>query len=75
MNARTPQLPADRVTGELRARVEAGEWAPGAQLPSIATLAKEHHTSRTTMQRAIARLADEGLLTVVRAWGTFRAES
>jgi DNA-binding GntR family transcriptional regulator len=74
VSERTPQRPAERVEAELRARINANEWAPGQQLPPIATLAKDHHTSRTTAQRAIARLADEGLLVVVRAWGTFRAE-
>jgi GntR family transcriptional regulator len=72
---RQPQLPTDRVEAELRARVEAGEWEPGARLPSIPKLAKEHNTSRATMNRAVRRLADDGLLTVVPNWGTFRAES
>jgi GntR family transcriptional regulator len=72
---RAPQLPTDRVEAELRARIEAGEWAPGEQLPSVAKLATEHKTSRATMNRAIRRLADAGLLTVVPNWGTFRAEN
>lgn len=72
---RQPQLPTDRVEAELRARVEAGEWAPGERLPSIPKLAEHHHTSRATMNRAVRRLADDGLLTIVPNWGTFRAES
>lgn len=72
---RTPQKPFDRVSAELRARITSGEWAPGAQLPSVADLAKHHKTSKATMQRVIHALADEGLLTVVAGWGTFRAES
>ena len=69
---RPPQLPTDRVAAELRARITAGEWARDEQLPSVAALAEQHHTSRATMSRAIQRLADEGLLRVVPSWGTFR---
>lgn len=59
---RPPQLPTDRVAAELRAWITAGEWAADEQLPSVATLAGQHNTSRATMSRAIQRLADEGLL-------------
>jgi DNA-binding GntR family transcriptional regulator len=69
---RPPQLPTDRVAAELRARITAGEWAKDEQLPSVATLAEQHNTSRATMSRAIQRLADEGLVRVVPSWGTFR---
>jgi DNA-binding GntR family transcriptional regulator len=69
---RPPQLPTDRVAAELRARITASEWAADEQLPSAATLAGQHNTSRATMSRAIQRLADEGLLRVVPSWGTFR---
>jgi len=71
---RTPQLPTDRVEAELRARIESGEWAPGERLPSVPALAEQHNTSRATMNRAVRRLADDGLLTIVPNWGTFRAE-
>jgi hypothetical protein len=59
VNDSTPQLPTDRVTAELRAAIEAGEWEPGQQPSAIVALAERFHTSRTTMQRAIARLAYE----------------
>jgi len=72
---RQSQLPTDRVEAELRARIERGEWNPGQRLPSIAALAEQHKTSRATMNRAVRRLADAGLLTIVPNWGTFRAES
>jgi DNA-binding GntR family transcriptional regulator len=72
---RTPQLPFDRVSAELRARIESGEWSASEQLPSVVALAKHHKTSKATMQRVIHALADEGLLTVVAGWGTFRAEN
>ena len=71
---RTPQTPFNRVSAELRARVESGEWAPNEQLPNVAELARQHSTSKATMQRVIRSLANEGLLTVTPGWGTFRAE-
>ena len=74
MTSRDPQLPTDRVEAELRARIESGEWSPGEQLPSVAKLAAQHNTSRATMNRALRRLADAGLLVIVPSWGTFRAE-
>lgn len=73
MSARPPKLPSDRVAAEVRARIQAGEWAKDDQLPSVNALAVEHKTSRATMTKALHVLADEGLLTIVPSWGVFRA--
>jgi DNA-binding GntR family transcriptional regulator len=62
------------IADALRARLDAGEWLPGEQIPSTAELAAEHGTSRTTAARAVRVLADEGRITVVRNWGVFVAE-
>lgn len=75
MSERAPQLPTDRVVGELKARIEAGEWAPGQRIPSMGDLAAQHRTSRATMSKAVQRLVSDGLLVTVPSWGTFRAES
>jgi DNA-binding GntR family transcriptional regulator len=71
---RRPELPTDRVTRELRERIKSGEWSPGQRLPGVGDLAEHHKTSRATMSKVIARLAGEGLLTVVPSWGTFIPE-
>lgn len=70
---RTPELPVERVTAELRARLASSEWAPDAPLPPVSQLAAEHKTSRATVSRALRTLADEGLVKVVPRWGTFKA--
>jgi DNA-binding FadR family transcriptional regulator len=72
--SRPVQLPTKRVYAELRARLDANEWQPGEQLPSVTVLAEEHSTSRATMTKVLHLLADAGLVTVVPHWGTFRAE-
>jgi GntR family histidine utilization transcriptional repressor len=71
---RTPQKPFDRVDTELRARIAAGEWAPGEQLPAVTVLATQLATSKATVSRVTRALADEGLVTIVTGWGTFLAD-
>lgn len=73
MTERAPVLPADRVAAELRARLGAGEWAKDERLPSVADLAGQHRTSRATVTKVLHLLEAEGLVTVVRSWGTFKA--
>jgi DNA-binding GntR family transcriptional regulator len=62
-----------RVERELRARLEAGVWEPGQQLPPVAELAAEMGVGHGTVARTLAKLADEGLLTIVPRYGVFRA--
>jgi DNA-binding GntR family transcriptional regulator len=71
---RTPQVPTQRVADALRARLDAGEWLPGEQLPPARVLAEEYGVSRTTAARAVRVLAGEGRVTIVKNWGTFAAE-
>jgi len=42
--------------------IQTGEYAPGAALPKIASLAKAHHTSSVTVCRTIARMEVENLV-------------
>ena len=71
---RTPQVPYLAIAEALRARLDAGEWLPGEQIPSTTALAAEYGTSRTPAARAVRVLAEEGRVTVVRNWGAFVAE-
>lgn len=64
--------PYRAVSAALRERVEAGEWLPGEQLPTVRTLAETYGVSVTTVRRALALLADDGLVTVTPGWGVFR---
>jgi DNA-binding GntR family transcriptional regulator len=69
---RTPELPSRRVEAALRARISAGEWQPQERLPSVAQLADEYGVARSTVVAALRRIEADGLVTIVRNWGTFR---
>lgn len=65
-------LPA-QLAERLRARIVAGEWAPGEQLPSELSLADEAGVSRPTVRAALRNLAASGLVRVRQGAGTFVA--
>jgi DNA-binding GntR family transcriptional regulator len=69
---RGPQRPSAVIVNDLRHRIAAGEWRSGEQLPTMGDLAEHYHVARATVARAVKVLADEGLVTVVPGWGTFR---
>lgn len=59
----TNNRPAYRhVADEIRSAIEAGQYAPGTQLPGDMTLASQHNTSRATVGNAIRSLLAEGYL-------------
>lgn len=58
-----PALPlsyAD-IAADITARIEAGEYEPGAKLPSYAQLADLYSVSISTAARAVALLRDRGV--------------
>jgi DNA-binding GntR family transcriptional regulator len=73
VDGKSAELPVDRAERLLRARIDAGEWSPGGQLPSVSQLAVELGTSRTTVTRVLQRLSADGVVKVVPHWGTFLA--
>jgi len=70
---RGPEIPSRRVEADLRARIDAGEWAIGEPLPSVPALAAHYGVSKSTVSKAEARLAAAGVLEIVPQWGVFRA--
>ena len=58
------------IAAGLRARIEGGEWEPGAKLPRMADLAREYGVNRDTLARAIAILEADGLVWAVPRRGT-----
>lgn len=71
-------MPLDRtlplyqqITETLAARIAAGEWPPGAALPSEAALARDLDVSQGTLRKALGQLAAEGLVTRRQGRGTF----
>jgi GntR family transcriptional regulator len=70
---RTRRSLPDALADELRARLNADEWAPGERLPTEAQLVRSSGLSRATVRQAMKTLESEGLITVRRGLGTFRA--
>ena len=61
----------DQVVAALRQRVEAGEFAKGAKLPSEGELVAVYRVSRTVVREAISQLRARGLVETRRGVGTF----
>ncbi len=55
----------------LRERIESGRYRPRRPLPSEAMLQRETEVARDTIRRAIAHLAEAGLVYTVRGRGTY----
>ncbi|MBL4673106.1 MAG: GntR family transcriptional regulator, partial [Arenicella sp.] len=54
----------------LRGRIESGEWQLGALIPGEMALADEYGCARTTINRALQTLANDGLVIRKRKGGT-----
>lgn len=58
------------IRSAIRDRIVAGEWKLGERIPDEADFAEEFACSRTTVNRAIQALADEGIVERKRKGGT-----
>jgi DNA-binding GntR family transcriptional regulator len=65
----TPWGAYKTITDALRRRITAGEFPPGAPLPSEAVLRTEFGVARNTIRRALADLENEGLLVTMPGRG------
>jgi DNA-binding GntR family transcriptional regulator len=65
-----PVAPWRQIADVYRARIASGDLEPGDRLPSIASLAQEYEVAKTTAQKVIEALRDEGLV-VTSPMGTF----
>lgn len=65
--------PWRQVYAELRGRIESGELAPGAMVPSIVTLHQEFGVAKTTARKVLAQLRADGLIVTTPGWGSFVA--
>lgn len=57
------------IAGQLRRRIQAGEWLPGTTLPGYAGLAEEYGVGRGVISEALEILEGEGLISVVKRRG------
>ncbi|MEU8583883.1 GntR family transcriptional regulator [Streptomyces abikoensis] len=60
-----------QVAAEIRAAIAAGEFPPGAPLPSESQLIARYGVSRPTVRNAISALRSEGLIEVIHGKGSF----
>lgn len=58
------------IKADVLARIMRGEWAPGDNLPNEADLAQSYACARTTVNRALRELAEEGYIDRRRKAGT-----
>jgi GntR family transcriptional regulator len=68
-DAATP--PYRQVADQLAERIESGDLAPGARVPSIRTLVQEFGVAPNTARRALTDLQERGLVVIRQGWGTF----
>lgn len=60
-----------QIRRDLRRRIDDGEYAPGAKLPTEAKLLLHYAVSRATIRRALAAMIDDGYLVSRRGSGTY----
>ncbi|TFV32098.1 GntR family transcriptional regulator [Streptomyces sp. T1317-0309] len=61
----------EKVSDDLRRRVESGEYAPGDRLPAETTLVAEYKVSLPTLRQALAALQNEGIIEKRHGRGSF----
>jgi DNA-binding GntR family transcriptional regulator len=59
------------VAAILRDQILSGQIPPRRPIPSVTTLQEVYGIARITVRKAVALLADEGLVVVRPGWGTF----
>jgi GntR family transcriptional regulator len=66
-----PKLVYEQVADHIEARIQAGEFAPGARLPAERDLATEYGVAYDTIRRATALLRERELILTIIGRGTF----
>ena len=63
-----------QIMEQIRARIAAGDWAAGKELPSIRALAVALNVSVITIKRAYLDLESEGVIVTLHGKGSFVAD-
>ncbi len=63
-----------QIAETLAGEISGGVWQPGVRLPTETALARRFGVNRHTLRRAVAELAERGLVRVEQGRGTFVAE-
>lgn len=75
LSRRLPRIPLwRRIADDIKSAIAAGEWRAGDRLPPESDLAGRFGANRHTIRRAVAALAEDGLLLVEQGRGTFVVE-
>lgn len=61
----------EQVADVIAAKIEAGELAPGALIPSESRMQQEYGVARGTARRAVALLVERGLVVTIPQRGTY----
>lgn len=61
----------EQIAALIRARIDAGEWAPRQRLPSVTHLEQQYGAARQTIIQALSLLRDLGLIYTVKNRGSF----
>lgn len=64
-----------QIVEQIRARIAAGDWPAGQELPSIRALAASINVSVITVKRAYLDLESEGVIVTRHGKGSFVADS
>ncbi len=64
-----------QIMEQIRHRVATGDWAPGAEIPSIRALAIDLKVSVITVKRAYQELERDGVIVSRQGKGSFVAEN
>ncbi len=64
-----------QIMEQIRARIAAGDWAAGKELPSIRALAAALNVSVITIKRAYLDLESEGVIVTRHGRGSFVADA
>jgi hypothetical protein len=68
---RQPMPPYLAIANAIKAQIDAGELAPGDQVPSMARISEQYSVSRGTARRVLVTLREWGLVEITPGWGTF----
>lgn len=63
-----------KIAEDLKRQIDAGELAPGEQVPPVPELCATYGISRGTALRVLKVLHEDGYTEIQRGWGTFVAK-
>lgn len=72
--AAPPATLAERIRGEIEAKILSGEWPPGFRIPYEHELMRQYGCARMTVNRVVTALAKSGLIERRRRAGSFVAQ-